>query len=65
MATARKNYAVNSATGLNVRQHPAKNAPVLRVLRDGDKVAVDNSISVPGGWKALMGGGFVMGEYLK
>ena len=65
MATARKNYVVNSATGLNVRQHPAKNAQILRVLSDGEKVAVDNSVEVPGGWKALMGGGFVMAEFLK
>lgn len=62
---ARKNYAVNSKPGLNVRQYPAKNAPIMRVLRDGEKVAVDNSANAPAGWKAIMGGGYVMAEYLK
>lgn len=61
----RKNYTVNSTPGLNVRQFPAKNAPIQRVLRDGEKVAVDNSIFVPAGWKALLGGGYVMADYLK
>lgn len=64
MANARKTYTVNSPSGLNVRQHPAKNAQILRVLSAGEKVAVDTSVSVPG-WKALLGGGFVMSEYLK
>ena len=62
---ARKNYAVNSKPGLNVRQFPSKDAPIQRVLSDGAKVAVDNSVIAPAGWKALMGGGYVMDQYLK
>ena len=65
MAAAKKTFTVNSSTGLNVRQHPAKNAQILRVLPDGEKVSVDNSVEVSGGWKALLGGGFVMSEFLK
>ena len=56
---------VNSAPGLNIRKNPARNAPVLRVLKDGEVITLDNSIDVPGGWKAVAGGGFVMAEYLK
>ena len=56
---------VNSAPGLNLRKNPARNAPVLRVLKDGETITLDNSIDVPGGWKAVAGGGFVMAEYLK
>lgn len=61
----RKNYTVLSKPGLNVRQFPAKNAPIQRVLRDGEKVVVDNSTFAPAGWKALMGGGYVMAAFLK
>lgn len=56
---------VNSAPGLNLRKNPARNAPVLRILKDGETITLDNSIDVPGGWKAVAGGGFVMAEYLK
>ena len=62
---ARKHYAVNSKPGLNVRQYPSKNAPIQRVLSDGEKVVVDNKTTAPDGWKALEGGGFVMDQYLK
>lgn len=55
---------VHSAPGLNLRQHPALNAPVLRVLKDGEQITLDSTIEVPGGWKAVAGGGFVMGQYL-
>ena len=56
---------VNSAPGLNLRKNPARNAPVLRVLKDGETITLDNTIDVPGGWKAVAGGGFVMAEYLQ
>lgn len=65
MAKQRTTYTVGSPTGLNVRQHPAKNAPILRVLPYGEKVGIDPTIEAPEGWKALLGDGFVMGEYLK
>lgn len=63
----RKNYAVNTdGRGLNVRKFPVQTAPVLRVLEDGDKIAVDNSKESPAGWKALLGEeGYVMAEFLK
>ena len=61
----RTTYTVSSAPGLNVRQFPAKDAPIQRVLRDGEKVSVDGSADAPAGWKAIMGGGYVMSQYLK
>ena len=61
----RKNYIVNSKPGLNVRKSPSKDAQILRVLFDGEKVIVDNKTATPDGWKALDGGGFVMEIYLK
>lgn len=56
---------VHSAPGLNLRQHPALNAPVLRVLRDGEKITLDSTAEAPGGWKAVAGGGFVMAQYIE
>ena len=63
----RKNYAVaTDGRGLNVRKYPAQAAPVIRVLSDGEKVAVDNTVDVPSGWKKLLNDdGFVMAEFLK
>ena len=62
---ARKTYSVSSSTGLNVREKPSRTARVLRVLPEGEKVAVDKAAETPEGWKALRGGGFVMSEFLK
>lgn len=56
---------VHSAPGLNLRQHPALNAPVLRVLEDGEQIKLDSTIEAPGGWKAVAGGGFVMAQYIE
>ena len=56
---------VHSAPGLNLRQHPALNAPVLRVLEDGEQITLDSTIEAPGGWKAVAGGGFVMAQYIE
>jgi len=61
----RRNYTVESKPGLNVRAFPAKDARIVRVLRNGEKVSVDNKAAAPEGWKALAGGGYVMAEYLK
>ena len=65
LVTSTETAVVNSAPGLNLRKNPARNAPVLRVLKDGETITLDNSIGVPGGWKAVAGGGFVMAEFLK
>lgn len=62
---ARKTYSVSSPTGLNVREKPSRTARVLRVLQEGEKVAVDKAAEVPDGWKALRDGGYVMTEFLK
>ena len=62
---ARKIYAVDSKPGLNVRESPSLQARVLRVLRDGEKVTVNNNAAAPDGWKAVQGGGFVMTKFLK
>ena len=64
LVTSAETAVVNSAPGLNLRKNPARNAPVLRVLKDGETITLDNSIDVPGGWKAVAGGGFVMAEFL-
>ena len=61
----RKNYTVNSEPGLNVRAKPSRSAPILSILKDGEKIAIDNAAEVPDGWKALRDGGYVMAEYLK
>lgn len=65
LVTSAETAVVNSAPGLNLRKNPARNAPVLRVLKDGETITLDNSIDAPGGWKAVAGGGFVMAEFLK
>lgn len=62
---ARKTWTVASKPGLNVRKYPEKDAPVLRVLPDGEKITVDSGVRTEAGWKALVGGGYVMSEYLK
>lgn len=51
--------------GLNVREYPDTRARVLRVLKDGEQIEVDNNIAAPNGWAAVVGGGFVMRRYLK
>lgn len=55
---------VHSAPGLNLRKHPALNAPVLRVLEDGEQITLDSTIEAPGGWLAVAGGGYVMAQYV-
>lgn len=56
---------VHSAPGLNLRQHPALDAPVMHVLKDGEQITLDSTIEAPGGWKAVAGGGFVMAQYIE
>lgn len=51
--------------GLNVRENPDTGAQVLRVLKDGEQIEVDNSVTAPQGWVSVVGGGFVMKQYLK
>lgn len=58
-------YTVNSVSGLNLREIPTRDSAVMRILKDGEIVAIDNSAEAPDGWKAVVGGGFVMGKYLK
>ena len=65
MAQARRTYAVNTPFGLNVREKPSTDAPILRVLPDGQKITADNAAKPPKGWKALEDGGFVMFQFLK
>jgi hypothetical protein len=71
MARAKKQTApaetvtVNSAPGLNLRKAPARNAPVIRILADGEQIALDRNADTPDGWLAVAGGGFVMAQYVK
>lgn len=62
--TAATTAIVHSAPGLNLRKFPALNAPVIRILRDGEQITIDSGASVPG-WKAVAGGGFVMAQFVK
>lgn len=61
----RKIFTVNAAHGLNLREAPSKEARVLRILADGEKITADNNIASPDGWLAVKGGGFVMTEFIK
>lgn len=65
MARAQKKpvFTVNSAPGLNLRQSPTLDAPVLRVLKDGEKIEIDPAVEIEG-WAAVSGGGFVMKKYI-
>lgn len=56
---------VHSEPGLNVRQLPASNAPILRVLKNGEEIGVDSTKESAGGWIAILGGGYVMAKYVK
>lgn len=56
---------VDSEMGLNVRKAPSKDAEILKVLKNKEKIAIDEKSDVPDGWKAVSGGGFVVAEYLK
>lgn len=58
-ATVRYTY------GLNVRENPDTGARVLRVLKDGEQIEVNGNVTAPNGWVAVMGGGFVMEQYLQ
>lgn len=61
----RKTFTVNTnGRGLNVRKAPSKDAPIVGILRDGEKVAVNSKAEAPDGWKAINGEGYVMTEYL-
>ena len=59
-----RTVTVNSASGLNLREAPAYDASVLRVLRDGDEITVNIDESTPPGWMHLDGGGYVMARYV-
>lgn len=59
-------YTVNSPSGvLNVRQNPTVSAKILARLHNGEKVKIDTSAEVPEGWKAVIGGGYVLSMYLE
>lgn len=55
---------VRSASGLNLREAPAFDAPIMRVLRDGEEITVNIDESTPPGWFAVDGGGYVMARYV-
>lgn len=59
-----KTVTVRSTTGLNLREAPAYDAPVLRVLRDGESITINNEETVLPGWLAVDGGGYVMARYV-
>jgi hypothetical protein len=71
MARAKKEAApaittvtVNSAPGLNLRKSPARTAPVVRILADGEQIAVADGVEAPTGWLAV-DGGYVMTQFVK
>lgn len=59
-----KTVTVRSASGLNLREAPAYDAPVLRVLRDGEKLTVNADEGTHPGWLYADGGGYVMARYV-
>lgn len=59
-----RTVTVNSASGLNLREAPAYDAPVLRVLRDGESITINTAKTDPAGWLAVDGGGYVMARYV-
>lgn len=59
-----KTVTVRSASGLNLREAPAYDAPVLRVLRDGESITINTDETAPSGWLAVDGGGYVMSRYV-
>ena len=61
----KKNYTVNAEGGLNLREKASKDSKVLALLPFGAKVVIDPKAEVPEGWASVVGGGFVMTEYLK
>lgn len=61
----RKWYSVNTERGLNLRSEPSKTAPILKILKNGERVEADNSVDVPDGWIAIKDQGFVMKQFLK
>lgn len=62
----RANYIVNAPLGrLNVRESPSLDARIISTLETGAKVKINPNAEVPEGWKAVVGGGFVMAEYLE
>ena len=65
MAKQRTTYTVNVERGLNVREKPTTKAKVLAVLNNGDKVKADTEREGASGWLPVLGGGYVMTEYLK
>jgi len=65
MAKQKTTYTVNVERGLNLRAEPSKDAPVLAILEHGEKVKADTERGSADGWLAVVGGGYVMTEYLK
>lgn len=60
-----RTVTVHSASGLNLRKAPAYDAPVLRILRDGEELTVNVDDSTHPGWLYEDGGGYVMARYVK
>lgn len=66
MAAPRRNYTVRTKkAGLNLREEPNKESKILRLIPNGEKVTVDQTVETPLGWFAVKGGGYVMGEFLE
>ena len=61
----RKNYTVNWPSGLNLREKASKDSNILARLAYEEKVTIDPKAEAPEGWVAVVGGGYVMSEYLK
>jgi uncharacterized protein YgiM (DUF1202 family) len=62
---SRKTYTVDWAGGVCVREKASKDAKILAVLPQGEKVTVDSKTDAPDGWTAVSGGGYTMTQYLK
>lgn len=65
---AKKTFAVSvdpMKAGLNLREQPSLEAPIITVLKNGAKVITDPEIEAPEGWVAVKSGGYVMSDFLK
>lgn len=58
----KKTFTVDSLPGLNVRKMPNITAPVLKILKHGEKVIVSEQLE--NGWMKI-DGGYVSGRWLR
>ena len=61
----RKQYAVDYAGGVCIREAPSTKAKIMRIVPYGAKIKPGPQGEAPDGWLAVDGGGYVMKRYLR